>query len=130
MDSKIGVGQVTGVDDFLVASATPFTLQGYGYYDGARLVNAEGTSEYRINEVRSGRGAMIDRGTHPEAKADKLAAEFPAQSWFDVYDYGEGDEVVWPYALSVTFNADGSHRVTSSAPADGVIIRSPGGAEK
>ncbi len=129
-DSKIGVGQVTGVEDFLVQSATPFTLQGYGYYDGARLVNAEGSVEYRINEVRSGRGVMIDRGTHPGAKADKLAAEFSDQSWFNVYDYGVGDEVVWPYAVSVTFNADGTHRVTSSAPSDSVIVRLPEGARK
>ena len=130
MDSKIGVGQVTGAADFLVASATPFTLHGSGYYDGARLVNADGTAEYRINDVRSGRGAMIDRGTHPEAKADKLAAEFPDRSWFDVYDYGVGDEVVWPYALSVEFNADASHRVTSSAPSEAVIVRAPGKAHK
>ena len=86
--------------------------------------------EYRINEVRSGRGAMIDRGTHPDAKADRLAAEFPDQSWFSVYDYGVGDEVVWPYAVSVTFNADGTHHVTSSAPSDSVIVRLPEGARK
>ena len=61
MDSRIGVGQVSGAADSLVASATPFTLQGYGYYEGARLVNAEGDAEYRINKVRSGQGAMIDR---------------------------------------------------------------------
>ncbi|NQT12013.1 MAG: hypothetical protein HQ582_04660, partial [Planctomycetes bacterium] len=130
MDSKIGVGQVAGVGDFLVQSATPFTLQGYGYYDGARLVNSEGSVEYRIHEVRSGRGAMIDRGTHPDAKADKLAAEFSSQSWFDVYDYGVGDEVVWPYAVSVTFNADGAHQVTSSAPSALVSVRSPAGARE
>lgn len=125
MDSKIGVGQVAGVEDFLVRSATPFTLQGYGYYDGARLVNAEASVEYRINEVRSGRGALIDRGAFPDATADKLAAEFSNQSWFDVYDYGVGDEVVWPYAVSVTFNADGTHRITSSAPSAAVSVRSP-----
>ncbi len=130
MDSRIGVGQVSGAEEFFVKSATPFTLQGYGYYDGARLVNAAGTAEYRINEVRSGRGAMIDRGTHPEAKADKLGGEFPVGSWFEVYDYGVGDEVVWPYSVSVSFNADGTRRVTSSAPEGEVTVRGPGGAQK
>ncbi len=73
---------------------------------------------------------MVDRSTHPEAKADKLATEFSNQSWFDVYDYGVGDEVVWPCAVSVTFNADGTHCITSSAPSVSVIVRSQAGARE
>ncbi len=126
-DSKIGVGQVAGVKDFFVRSTTPFVLHGQGYYDGARLVNAQGSVEYRINEVRSGRGAMVDRATHPEATAAKLADEFPEQSWFALYDYGVGDEVVWPYAASVTFDADGAYEVRSVGPSAAIIVRSPAG---
>ena len=70
---------------------------------------------------------MIDRGEHPQATAEKLAGEFAAQSWFDIYDYGVGDEVVLPYAVSLAFNADGTHRVTSQAPSDLVSVRSPTG---
>ena len=95
-DPKIGVGQVSGTKDFLVQSRTPFQLQGHGYYDGARIVNADGTAEYRILEARSGHGVIIDRKRHPDATAEKLAKEFPAKSWFGIYDYGVGDEVVWP----------------------------------
>lgn len=125
MDSRIGVGKVTGTDDFLVSTDTPFILQGYGYYDGARLVNADGTAEYRVNQIRSGRNVMIDRRVHPEARSERLTAEFPKQSWFEVYDYGVGDEISWPYSVSVTFEHDGSHRVESSAPSDEVTLRAP-----
>ena len=125
-DSFIGTGKITGAEDFRVLTGTAFTLQRYGYYEGARLVNAEGTADYRINEVRSGQAAMIDRETYPEAKADKLAAEFPADTWFSVYDFGVGDEVVWPYAVSVTRIADGTYRVTAPVA---VEINLPAGAE-
>lgn len=107
MDSKIGVGRVSGTQDFFIQSPTPFELQGYGYYEGARVVNAGGTAEYRIHEVRGGSGAIIDRTTHPDATAEKLASEFPTGSWFSVHDHGIGDEVVWPSAATATFNAEG-----------------------
>ena len=106
-DSKIGVGKVSGTQDFVVCSRTPFKLQGHGYYDGARVVNADATAEYRIIEARTGRGAMIDQGAHPDATAKKLSGEFADGSWFAVYDHGVGDEVVWPYSMSVEFNAEG-----------------------
>ena len=125
LDSRVGVGKATGVNDFLVATDTPFQLRPYGYYEGARLRNADGTAEYRINAVQSGRGAMIDREAHPDATRDKLAAEFPDESWFAVYDYGVGDEVVWPYAVGVTRNADGTYRITPSAPGVAVTVRLP-----
>jgi hypothetical protein len=32
----------------------------------------------------------------------RLIQEFPKDSWFEIYDYGVGDEVVWPYSASVT----------------------------
>ena len=124
-DSRIGVGQVRSTTDFHVATSTPFILQGHGYYDGARLANSNGTAEYRINQVRSARDVMIDRLTHPEAKADKLAAEFPPQTWFNIYDYGVGDEVSYPHTVTVTFNPHGSHHVDSSAPTSDVTVRLP-----
>ena len=98
----------------------PFVLHKFRYYHGARLVNAERNAEYRIIDVRSERAAIIDSAAHPEAKAEKLAPEFRPGTWFDVYDYGVGDELVWPYVVSVTRMQDGAYRV--NAPA-GVKVR-------
>jgi hypothetical protein len=79
-DSRIGTGQVTGHSDYKVETDTPFILNHYRYYDGARVVNAERTAEYRIIDVRG--GALIDSQSHPECPAEKLHAEFPVGSWF------------------------------------------------
>ncbi len=106
MDSRIGIGQITGAADFQVQTDTPFQLQGYRYYHGARLVNADDTAEYKILEVRSAQGAIVDPEAHPDATADKLAKQFANGTWFEVYDYGVGDEVVWPYTVSVRLIAD------------------------
>ena len=116
MDSHIGTGQVSGVENFKVLTATPFTLNNYGYYEGARLVNAAGNAEYRLNEVRSGVAAFIDRLASPEAKQQTLAAQVPKNSWFEVYDYGVGDTVVWPYAVSVSRTSNGIYQVKSPVP--------------
>ncbi len=97
-DSCIGTGKVTGHADHHVKTDTPFPLERYRYYHGARLVNAAGDAEYRIIEVRSGKHAIINAQVHPEATAETLAAEFPVGSWFDVYDYGVGDGITADYA--------------------------------
>ncbi|MBM4044484.1 MAG: hypothetical protein FJ279_05165 [Planctomycetes bacterium] len=102
LDSRIGTGQVTGVEDFKVKTTTPFELQGFRYYLGARLVNADRTAEYLIREVSSKNAALIDKEAHPDAKADRLAKEFANGTWFEVYDYGPGDEVVYPHRVSLT----------------------------
>ncbi|MGI5819510.1 MAG: hypothetical protein ACOX9R_15580 [Armatimonadota bacterium] len=101
MDSRIGTGEVTGAADHRVLTRTPFQLQRFGYYDGARIRNADGSAEYRINEVRSGTFAMIDHEQHPEATAERLASEFAEGTWFEVFDYGVGDQVRWPMAVSI-----------------------------
>ncbi len=106
----------------MVKTETTFTLQRYAYYEGARLVNAKGDAEYRINEIRGGVGAFIDRETHKEATAAKLAEQFPQGSWFEVYDYGVGDEVVWPYAVSVKRVGPGAYQVKSPVP---VVLNLP-----
>jgi len=108
-DSFIGMGRVTGAADFKVLTETEFILHNWGYYDGARLTNEDGSAEYRINEVRSGKFAMIDQNLHPEATAARLAEQFAEGSWLKVYDYGVGDEVVWPNVVSVVAVDD--HRV-------------------
>jgi hypothetical protein len=115
LDSRIGTGRVTGVEDYRVKTSTSFVLQGYRYYLGARLVNADRTAEYRLTEVASENAAMIDPEVHPEAKADRLAQEFPQDSWFEVYDYGVGDEVVWPHVASVTRVGPTTYQVTATA---------------
>jgi hypothetical protein len=122
MDCRIGTGQATGAADFKVLTGTPFTLHRYDYYEGARVINARGDAEYRINEVRSGSTVMIDGKVHPEATAAKLAEQFPQGSWFEVYDYGVGDEVVWPYAVSVKLTGPGIYQVKSPVP---VVLNLP-----
>jgi hypothetical protein len=91
-------------------------LQSYGYYEGARLANASETAEYRLNEVRSEVAALLDPDAAPEATAARLAEEFAPDTWFKVYDYGVGDEVVWPYAVSVTRVSDYVYDVQAPVP--------------
>jgi prepilin-type N-terminal cleavage/methylation domain-containing protein len=116
MDSRIGTGQVTGVKNYIVETQTPFTLHSWGYYEGARIVNEAKNVEYKVNEVRSQKAAYIDPVRCAEAKAETLATQFPKDSWFEVYDYGVGDEVVWPYAISVTRTGQGIYQVKSPVP--------------
>ncbi len=122
LDSRIGTGRVTGAEDHRVLTNTAFTLHHFGYYEGARLVSADGSAEYRIYEVRSGGYALIDAGAHPEATADTLAADFPEGTWFEVYDYGVGDQVVWPMTASMSLT--GAHTWDMTA-AGQVQVRLP-----
>ncbi len=123
MDARIGTGQVAGTGDYRVLTGTPFNLQNYEYYEGARIVNADGTAEYRINEVRSGKFALIDPALAPGATADTLAAEFAEGTWFEIWDYGVGDQVVLPSAASLTLTRE--HTWDASA-AGRVDVRLPG----
>jgi hypothetical protein len=123
-DSRIGTGRVTGTEDGRVLTKTPFPLHRFRYYHGARLVNAARSVEYSIIEVRDQVAAILDGAAHPEANKDRLAGEFPAGSWFDVYDYGMGDEVVWPYAVSLTRTQPGVYRLDAPGP---VEVRLPEG---
>jgi len=115
-DPCIGTGRVSGTADWEVKTSTPFTLQGFRYYHGARLVNAGGNAEYRILEVRSGSAAFIDREAHPDAKSPQLAEAFPRDTWFSVYDYGPGDELIWPYTVSLTLVRPGVYRLAAPLP--------------
>ncbi len=99
-DSRIGTGKVTGVDGLKILTATPFALRGYRYYHGARIVNAARTAEYRLAGIAE--FALLDATAQPEISAGRLAAEFPKDSWFDVYDYGVGDEVLALNAVRVS----------------------------
>ena len=122
-DSRIGAGRVTGVEDYRVQTETPFTLNRLRYYHGARLVNAAGTAEYRLIDVRTEKAALIDPKIHRDAKAGKLAKEFLKGAWFDVYDYGVGDEIVFPHQARLTrtganlFLVAATHRVSATVPA-------------
>lgn len=111
LDSRIGTGKVSATEDFRIGTATEFPLNRYRYYHGARIVNHDSTAEYRIDDVRSMAAAIIDRQAHPEALAATLKQQFPEGSWFNVYDYGVGDEVIWPYAVSVTRKGRGVYEV-------------------
>jgi hypothetical protein len=120
-DPRIGMGRCTGVADFRIRTDTPFSLQGYRYYHGARVTNAAGTAEYRILDARSKQAVFLDAKAHPEAKSERLAREFPAGSWFEIHDYGVGDEVVWPHTVSLTRESSGRYRVHSPVPANIVL---------
>ncbi len=125
-DSRIGTGRCSGAADFRVLTSTPIPLQRFRYYHGARLTNAERNVEYRIVDVRSESAVFIDAKTHADATAAKLAGQFPKESWFDIYDYGVGDEVIWPYTASVTLVSPGRYRVTAPVP---VHVSLPEGAK-
>ena len=86
--------------DHRVATSIPFALRGYRYYQRARLVNVAQMAEYRLNGIRG--QVFVDGVEHPDAKSGKLKAEYPLDTWFDIYDYGIGDEVVWLLAAAVT----------------------------
>ena len=45
---------------------------------------------------------------------ENLAAQFPRGSWFEVYDYGVGDGVVWPTTVSVSLVRAGVYRVVTA----------------
>ena len=124
LDSRIGTGQVTGVEDFRVKTTTPFPLNRYRYYHGARLVNEDHIAEWSLIDARSGEAAILDAEAHPDATADRLDEAFQAGTWFDIYDYGIGDEVVWPYAVRLTRIERGVYRLTSPVPAQ---VRLPDG---
>ena len=94
--------QQMGHRDQAVETSTPFRLSGYRYYHGARLLNADRTAEYRLAGVRD--RALIDAHAHPAVSAQTLEGEFPVGTWFDVYDYGVGDTIVWPRAVSATLS--------------------------
>jgi hypothetical protein len=115
-DSRIGIGRVTGHGSQRLQTDSPFSLQRFRYYHGARVANPAGSAEYRILDARSAKAVFLDGIAHPAAKAEKLANEFPTGSWFEIYDYGVGDEVVWPYTASVTLEPSGQYRVTAPIP--------------
>jgi oligo-alginate lyase len=95
-DPRIGTGKVTGVDGRNILTDTRFYVGGFRYYHGARLTNAAGSAEYFAADVVNKKYAQIDPVFHPSVDGAKLAGEFPVGSWFEIYDYGVGDEVAWP----------------------------------
>lgn len=102
LDPLIGTGLVTGAEADRVLTSTPFALRGHRYYHGARLVNAAGTAEYRLAGVTSAGFALIDLQEHPELRQEHLAAAFPNGTWFEIFDYGVGDELSWPTIVSLS----------------------------
>lgn len=117
-DGQIGVGRATGAADGRVLTDTPFTLQGFRYYHGARLASADGRHEYRILDARSKVAVVVDAQCRPEATKSRLANDFPAGSRFSIYDYGVGDEVVWPYAVSLTRQPSGQWQLVAPVPVE------------
>jgi len=101
-DSRIGTGRVTGIDGRNILTDTRFYVGGFRYYHGARLTNAARNVEYVTADVVNKKYAQIDPASHPTIDQAKLATEFPVGSWFEIYDYGEGDEVVWPAVMEGT----------------------------
>ncbi|MGD9494863.1 MAG: hypothetical protein AB7Y46_01005 [Armatimonadota bacterium] len=123
MDPRTGTGRVTGTADHRVLTDTPFNLHRFGYYDGAHIINADGSACYRINEVRSGAFALIDPVAHPEASAERLAGEFAEDTWFEVYDYWVGDQVVWPMVVSARLTGASTWDMSTGGS---VQVRLPG----
>ena len=76
------------------------------------MVNADGTAEYQLIEVRDEKWAIIDAETHPQATADVLARQFQQGTWFDVYVYGIGDQVDYPYTVQIKRDGRNLYKVT------------------
>ena len=107
-DPLIGTGRVTGTDGLRVLTSTDMPLYMYRYYHGARLVNAEGTREYRIAGTLNQKWVLIDTEQHPDLSAATVAGEFPTDTWFRIYDYGVGDEVSCLHVVSISRSGSGS----------------------
>jgi len=58
---------------------------------------------------------VLDPELHPDVNAAQLEVEFPKESWFKVRDYGVGDEVVWPQAVSVSRSSQHVYTMTAGA---------------
>ena len=84
--------------------------------DASAAGSEDRSAEYRILDVRSRQAVILDHEIHPDATADELRRAFPPGSWFEIYDYGVGDEVVWPYCVSVILQRPGHYRVTAPVP--------------
>jgi hypothetical protein len=97
-DPCVGIGRVTGCAADRVLTSTPFRLAGFRYYQGARLANSDGTAEHRVAGVQNGKFVLLETAPGEEA----LAESFHKGDWFRIYDYGVGDEVVWPSVLSIS----------------------------
>lgn len=69
-----------------------------------------------IHSISSKPQSSNDKNAAPDAKADQLASQFPNGSWFEVYDYGVGDDVIWPYSVSVVLSEDGTYQIKSPVP--------------
>ena len=101
-DSRIGTGRVTGIDGRNILTDTRFYLGGYRYYHGARLTNAGRNAEYFAADVVNRKFAQIDPAPIRRSTRSSWPPNFPVGSWFEVYDYGVGDEVVWPTVFETT----------------------------
>ena len=122
-DPLVGIGQVSSHETGIIRSDTPFRLRGMRYYHGARVSNEAGDADYRIEGISG--GAVLDPRVHPEVDAETLAAQFPAGSWFSIYDYGVGDEVRIPHTISLNRNSPVTYGITAT---DEVSFALPGGA--
>lgn len=117
-DSLIGIGRVIGWEPGRVLSDTRFPLQGFRYYHGARIVAETGGEELFLEEIRDREGAWIDTDRHSGLDAAALERRFPRGSWFRVYDYGVGDELVWTLQACLTRAADGRYSLVSTGAAE------------
>ena len=121
-DSLIGTGLCTATADHQLRTTTPFTLQRYRYYHGARVVNPSTAAEYRILDAHSGTAVFLDKNHHPKATATELAKSFPPGTRFEIHDHGPGDEVVWPSQASITQPHPGQYQVTATVPIKNVEL--------
>jgi hypothetical protein len=102
-DPCIGVGRSRGAADERVLTDTTFYLRGCRYYHGARLVAADGTTEYPVKGVHSGAFVLVGAEGTPPVPGAELERAFPAGSWFSIYDYGVGDGLEWTNSVSREF---------------------------
>jgi hypothetical protein len=120
-DSLIGIGRVTGWAEGRVLSDARFPLQGFRYYHGARIVPEAGGEDLAVEEIRDRDGVFLEADRHGGMAASELERRFPRGSWFRIYDYGVGDELVWTLQSSLARVGDGIYRLSSTGVPEAVL---------
>jgi hypothetical protein len=106
LDPRLCEGPVTSTSDNAIASGVTLQLAGLRYCHGKTLTNEDGSTVYRVSGVTGRKTAWIDPDKHGSVSAEKLKRQFgdldgDGIARFLIFDYGVGDEVSVPTAVSL-----------------------------
>ena len=106
LDPRICEGPVTATRDNAVTSGVTLQLAGLRYCHGKTLTNEDGSVAFRVSGVTGRTTVWIDPEEHGAVPAEQVQRAFhdpdgDGSRRFLVYDYGVGDEVAVPTAVSL-----------------------------